>query len=1310
MAEPDPNKVTQITSNADVEAIVSQYCESVEAFITDTKKVGLPPWPKQFYEYLFGLKKPIQTGSSSKDKYEHYYAVFTDPKGMYDAGYKLEDAQKFIREQQKQILDNIVANFKNIPGITQVDTSNICDKFPTDDCKLVKSSLRGNIILTFVYQMLFLDVIKSWNEKFKDIPPAINEKWKTAETSENGNNNQGFDITTRGFYCDPKGNNNNYPKAIDPSSILKANKKDFGNDIGQLSPCLANEVITKYANDDLASFALQYTRSQNSNIVRGASDGDIVSKNIEYNKNAHKAAIKAAKALLKTVFDSYTEQFLREIKNQLDHTESDRILNDFNTEYRCNISINQTQNPPTNQDDFIMDPDFETQFPGSYVVNDDVYYNWPDNNVSDKFTKLAGYLLAENEGYKPKYRIKEDKTLTDNDIGTNISDKVEPQLDSYDPHNTSFKLEDNKQNIKLKNATATFGNNGFEDSDKESNHIYYSAAAGADVAIVIDRFDYPDMSKQAANNAAACSYYPTGNLNKQNTAANTIYKYRTVFAPKYSGKNYDTNLSWKLFEELFPDTKGNWNFQEFVVSEFKKYFGLSINGKVTKTNIDSADFIGKRLAKLFTELKSRLHTIISKYSNATGEDLTKRTGSLDDIKFTHSIGDTFFNYVFKTFLTDTSGQGNEISSVEKPKDDFYFGTTIFNKGVEFPMDFAPGESVQKCIDQPDADKVNNKSILFRHIMPPIFTELDTILDNWSKDFNDVNHSYNADWMKNKTLLSDVLCTPVGLAYCHFIKHAPEDFWNKKINFDNLVDVLKNILAINIFYKLVLPLIDNKAVNRYLIYEILYNAIFNEEVDFVKGDTQDPEPKVTQSEGFEEDLRSPARLFGGSTRGKNGEILNNVIMIHDYNWCPVYNLGHERINPNDFSKLIIWEFQPNATVSTNMLFKAGADAISGAGGVIGTAFNKFINRGKETSKEGQAAGLDPKKSEIKGKGMSDDIKAFGAKTIGSGVVNYQIQSINSLGAGSTEKLNKVTDVAWVDKLLTGSWIGQYEIPFFNNSMMKSKSKDAWEMGNALKDTKSLLGAIKDAGQGNVQDIPIWSFDKTNQEGINWNTSFYLINDNVGNIKKNLAFISAFAAGTYWIQLNNFQYHCPNLYRVECPGRFFELYTSLDIAVNYYGKTQKLGLADTEYIFKDYIGLKAYDPMVIGSDIYIPEAYEIIIDSKSLQPNAFNIQYNYLLQGGESMRPSMNARHITAENQNTMRKLSQAGVDGTTEALNSSEELGKAGLNKIASIANNPVNNLNTNGAALNNEVTSVFSNTNNKQKTSANTIKTGVTTK
>jgi hypothetical protein len=519
-------------------------------------------------------------------------------------------------------------------------------------------------------------------------------------------------------------------------------------------------------------------------------NGDLVSKNIEHNKNAHKAAIKEAESLLNKLVENYTNAYRHENKNgETSHPNSGKILNDFNKKYGFQPPIVKADDDNWTDLDIEFELNPAPEFPGTFGNYDD----WPTSNTNEMYSKFAGYLLAKNYGgYKPIYSIT--GTLEDTDIETGVEGKVKPQLEGFDPHNESFKLDDSKQKIILKNAETTFKNGdktGFDVSDKESNHIYFSESADADVAIVKDKFDYPDMSKQKANNAAACSYYPDGNLNKQNTAGIVMYENRTVFGNKYEGEPYSKD-SWLFFEEIFPDTKGNWNFREFVKFEFKKYFGMNHKGQVTKTNINSADFIGKRLSKLFAELKSRLHTIISKYSNATGEDLSKKSGSLDDIKFTHSIGDTLFNYVFKTFLTDTSGQGNEISSVEKPKDDFYFGTMIFNKGVEFPMDFAPGETVKKCTDQPDADKVNNKSILFRHIMPPIFTELDTILDNWSKDFNDVTHSYNADWMKNKTLLSDVLCTPVGLAYCHFIKQAPEDFWNKKINFDNLVDVLKNI--------------------------------------------------------------------------------------------------------------------------------------------------------------------------------------------------------------------------------------------------------------------------------------------------------------------------------------------------------------------------------------------------------------------------------------------------------------------------------------------------------------------------------------
>ena len=46
------------------------------------------------------------------------------------------------------------------------------------------------------------------------------------------------------------------------------------------------------------------------------------------------------------------------------------------------------------------------------------------------------------------------------------------------------------------------------------------------------------------------------------------------------------------------------------------------------------------------------------------------------------------------------------------------------------------------------------------------------------------------------------------------------------------------------------------------------------------------------------------------------------------------------------------------------------------------------------------------------------------------------------------------------------------------------------------------------------------------------------------------------------------------------------------------------------------------MLDNNQLFIPEAYEIKIDSKSLQPNAFNIQYNYFIRGASNLRPDGN----------------------------------------------------------------------------------------
>jgi hypothetical protein len=255
----------------------------------------------------------------------------------------------------------------------------------------------------------------------------------------------------------------------------------------------------------------------------------------------------------------------------------------------------------------------------------------------------------------------------------------------------------------------------------------------------------------------------------------------------------------------------------------------------------------------------------------------------------------------------------------------------------------------------------------------------------------------------------------------------------------------------------------------------------------------------------------------------------------------------------------------------------------------------------------------------------------ARAAGAAVVNSKIDSVNK---NSEERNKRVLGVDWIKNKLPGKWVGRYEIPFFNNSFMKTKTKDSWSMGNAMADASDgVVGAIRDGLQLNVQDVPVWNFNNDQQEGINWSTSFFLVNDNIGNVKKNISFLMSFIAGSYWVQLDGSTYHCPNLYRVECPGRFFELYTSLDIQVQYYGKTRKLLKNDvSNNLFDNTYRFKLCHELLNNNQLFIPEAYEVKIDSKSLQPNAFNIQYNYFINGAANNRPDGNVKEDAASNFN------------------------------------------------------------------------------
>ena len=84
--------------------------------------------------------------------------------------------------------------------------------------------------------------------------------------------------------------------------------------------------------------------------------------------------------------------------------------------------------------------------------------------------------------------------------------------------------------------------------------------------------------------------------------------------------------------------------------------------------------------------------------------------------------------------------------------------------------------------------------------------------------------------------------------------------------------------------------------------------------------------------------------------------------------------------------------------------------------------------------------------------------------------------------------------------------------------------------------------------------------------------------------------------------------PNLFRVECPGRFQQLFVSLDVEVTFEGK-QRTSLLYTKLAGSDQIGM-------VNANTLFPDAYKISIKAKDLTPNCFNIYMNYLRNGNKS----------------------------------------------------------------------------------------------
>lgn len=305
--------------------------------------------------------------------------------------------------------------------------------------------------------------------------------------------------------------------------------------------------------------------------------------------------------------------------------------------------------------------------------------------------------------------------------------------------------------------------------------------------------------------------------------------------------------------------------------------------------------------------------------------------------------------------------------------------------------------------------------------------------------------------------------------------------------------------------------------------------------------------------------------------------NNIFYASDYTWSfNNANLASYGLQPDDFQTITIYEFQPDRQVA----WKTIIDGISQA-----VTENNWAQ--KVASFVGAGSGL---------------------VTTGAEAITKKVLANDSQGQA------KGTNVKWVNDVMKGKWVGQYQVPFFSDDFMKAWSAENWSMGNAFEGKDLLVNNLT----ANVQDIPTWKFEQGSP--LTWKYNFFLINDNISSLRNNLKFLMSFISGAYWFQDSTFSYRSPNLYRIICPGRFIQLYTALNIEVSYVGKIKKYNKNDASMIFGNS------DPrftrfLTDEGACNIPEAYKINLMVQDMTPQAFNINANYFTDAKSELIPNI-----------------------------------------------------------------------------------------
>lgn len=381
-----------------------------------------------------------------------------------------------------------------------------------------------------------------------------------------------------------------------------------------------------------------------------------------------------------------------------------------------------------------------------------------------------------------------------------------------------------------------------------------------------------------------------------------------------------------------------------------------------------------------------------------------------------------------------------------------------------------------------------------------------------------------------------------------------------------------------------------------------------------------------------DIRSSIVFRSAAKKDTEGNTvpIPRSFSLKDYKWNENYQISGENSlhNNYDVPKLVLVERQPVKKIDWSKIVSAlqAIDSVPGISQLLQTSLSPFTSL---------------------------------SQTVGANYIN----SLSDEYSSNKNKADELLNISDLEKLIEGPVVATYEIPFFNETYLRSNNRDGWSVGSAIESAGQLTDLINDGFQLNILKTPQWQ--NTGADGMDWEVEFYLINNDLDSLAKNFQFIHAMYPSTQWIRMKGESLSgtlaaadnkglvskgistadtatggaatraiegidqflaytkSPNIFRVECPGRFLQLFVAIDMEVSYVGGVRSIPL---------YKKLADQVPITLTEGMLYPDAYRVRLSARDLTPNCYNVYANYLMSQ-ELVTVDAETQSLSAKGRNT-----------------------------------------------------------------------------